>query len=180
MNLIRENSRLGIEEPISIRAPSNKRRRERKQHQQTTQDIKKQNARQPATSRQKPHMWAGAVKEPGQTGEDRIHWTIIMTTLFFLALSRLVFLFVKLLWFSLFIFKFNPLPPRLQYLIVSSLFKSAPKLKYCFLVRLCLFIWNTVVLITRLYMYTVPEIKKIQRIRRIKCLGPISTHTDKW
>ena len=97
MNLIRENSRLGIEEPISIRAPSNKRRRERKQHQQTTQDIKKQNARQPATSRQKPHMWAGAVKEPGQTGEDRIHWTIIMTTLFFLALSRLVFLFAKLL-----------------------------------------------------------------------------------
>ena len=57
----------------------------------------KQNARQPATSSQKPHMRAGAVKEPGQREEDPIHWTIIMTTLFFLALSRLVFLFAKLL-----------------------------------------------------------------------------------
>ena len=34
MNLIRENSRHEIEEPISTRAPSN----ERKQNQQTTQD----------------------------------------------------------------------------------------------------------------------------------------------
>ena len=93
MNLIRENSRHEILEPICTRDPSNKRRRRKKTKPANNARLK----RDCSSASNVQSEVAGAVKEQGQRGEDQIHWTIIMATLFFLALSRLVFLFAKLL-----------------------------------------------------------------------------------
>ena len=155
---------------------------ERKQNQQTPQDCKKTECSS-ACIFQSEAATVGTSRAGGKKIEYTGQW---LWHHFSFLLYHVWCFYLQNIYVML-----NFYPPRpLQYLVVPclkvpsisycSLFKSAPKLKYCFLVQLCLFIWNTVVLITRLYMYTVPESKKNQRIRRIKCLGPISVVCTHW